>query len=835
MAGRRRRHGRRAATRRAGAAAWAMALACGAAAAWLAWQHPSQPLAMAAAAAGLALVCARWPLAALALPLAGLGLLSFAPWTGWTLVEEFDIALLAALGGGWVGIGLADRRRQPSEEADGTARVWWLLALLVAALTAWSVQRGLADAGAWPLPWSEQLWWQGWREPANSLRAAKGFALALLSWPLWQAQQARWPQAASRALAGGLLASLAAVSLVATWERWAWPGLTNFSTDYRTTALFWEMHIGGAALDAFLALTLPFALHGLRQARGRAAWLLAAAIATVAGYAVLTTFSRGLYLALPVALLLWAWAVGRAAPELDAGAGVGAVAASAAHRRRDAVASVGWWLIFMAGGWWVFEAGGYRGLLAWWGLFALWVLGRSMVPLPAQAFTARRLGLQVGMAALLGLLASGLALALPQAMKAPYLLYALIAAGGALAVARPGRLPWSWWAAWAALVPAAVAVAWHWGDDPATRWLAAPPALLLAMFAAWQATRDAARLRASLARRPTGSRAMALSLAAMALGALLIGTLAGGAYLGDRMARTGQDWQDRLAHWARSASLVRPGAESVLGIGSGRFAARFALSGESTDQTGDYRWQPDPRGGGRLVLTAGQHVLGFGELFRMSQRLAPVGDGPLTLRWSARGDPSTRLHVEICQKHLLYDDGCRTAQVALGAATGADGAAIGEVQLSGPALPRAPVFSVAVDSRGARVEIDRLSLVDAAGRELLVNGGFDRGLWRWLPSSDRHHLPWHAKNLALQVFVEQGWAGLAGLTTLFLFAVARLTLGRARHHRLAAPLLAGLAAMLVVGLFDSVLDNPRIAWLWFLLLGVAATLRWRPGQGARPA
>ncbi len=70
---------------------------------------------------------------------------------------------------------------------------------------------------------------------------------------------------------------LGTVSLAAIWERMAFPGLLNFSADYRTTALFWEMHVGGAALDGFLVLTLPFAvllmLRSKRHRTARACWL----------------------------------------------------------------------------------------------------------------------------------------------------------------------------------------------------------------------------------------------------------------------------------------------------------------------------------------------------------------------------------------------------------------------------------------------------------------------------------------------------------------------------------------------------------------------------------
>ena len=44
---------------------------------------------------------------------------------------------------------------------------------------------------------------------------------------------------------------LAGAALATVWERTAFTGLLNFSSDYRATALFWEMHVGGTALDGF--------------------------------------------------------------------------------------------------------------------------------------------------------------------------------------------------------------------------------------------------------------------------------------------------------------------------------------------------------------------------------------------------------------------------------------------------------------------------------------------------------------------------------------------------------------------------------------------------------
>jgi hypothetical protein len=64
------------------------------------------------------------------------------------------------------------------------------------------------------------------------------------------------------------------------------------------------MHVGGAAIDFYLVLGMPFALRALLLAPTRFHWLAAAALIIVVTYVCLTTFSRGLYLALIISLLV---------------------------------------------------------------------------------------------------------------------------------------------------------------------------------------------------------------------------------------------------------------------------------------------------------------------------------------------------------------------------------------------------------------------------------------------------------------------------------------------------------------------------------------------------
>src|SRR5690606_32564334 len=126
------------------------------------------------------------------------------------------------------------------------------------------------------------------------MRVAKSSLYALLLVPLLRRELDR--PGAHECFAVGMVAGAIVVSLAAVWERVAYPGLLNFTDVYRTTALFWEMHVGGAAIDAYLALATPFVAWALWRARTRWQWALAALLALVWVYVCLTTFARGVYL-----------------------------------------------------------------------------------------------------------------------------------------------------------------------------------------------------------------------------------------------------------------------------------------------------------------------------------------------------------------------------------------------------------------------------------------------------------------------------------------------------------------------------------------------------------
>jgi hypothetical protein len=788
-------------------------LGCTGLAAWLALHHPLSPLLALAGVVVLAAAQAAWPpLWLIALP-ALLPWLGLGAWTGWLVAEEMDLAILAVAAGAYLRWAVRPGPRLRASRDSRRMRAWgqlllalWTASVLVALL------RGVHDAGGWSFGW-----WQGLREPLNALRLAKPTLAALLLLPLWWRLQQRPGQRCAEQLGLGLALALAGISLWCLWERWAFPGLLNMATDYRTTGPFWETQVGGAALDVSLALTLPFALQRLLAARRLAALAGAGLVVLLGVHAGLTTFSRIVYLALPLgALLLW-WLQRRQdaalprPPDLSAPAsatpvlllclGIGALGA------------------------WMFPTAGYRGMLA---LLASALLLLLLVPRSAGQPGRRWAG-----ACGLGLGASALVLALALNLpKGVYLAHGVFTLATAALLLSPLTGPLAWLAAAAGFLvqlgcTAAVAVVW--GGAAAGP---AAGAAALTLAAAW-----ALLGRRALPPWPRDLRWLAGTGAALLAVLFGVTVFSAGDYMANRLGQASQDRADRWEHFRDGLALNRGGAALWLGQGLGRYAELYALYNRPETRPGDVRLV-EADGVPMMRLVAGHRHLGHSELLRLSQRVpAPTATG-LVATLQLRTAAPVVLRAEVCTKHLLYDQACRVIVTSIKNG-GPDWQTVRLVlpdtgPLQPSLLPAPKVFSVASETPGQPLDLRAATLTDASGRQLLQNPDFAAGGARWFITSDRNHLPWHAKNLVVHLLVEQGLLGLLALVALTLAALWA-TLGPLRLHPMAPPLAAALVGCWVVGAVDSVLNMPRVATWLLLLTGMALSLhlpsRQRPRSG----
>ena len=799
-------------------------LASAGAGGWLALHHPLAPaLAMTGVLLLAAAQAACAPLWLVALP-ALLPWLGLAPWTGWLMAEEMDLAVLAVAAGAYLRWAAWPGPRVRASRGSRLMRAWGLLLLgLWTASVLVAMQRGAVDAGGWSAGW-----WQGYREPLNALRLAKPTLAVWLLLPLWWQVQQRPGCRAADHLTRGLAMSLAGTTVWCLWERQAYPGLLNFATDYRTTGPFWEMHVGGAALDVWLALTLPFALRLWWTARSPGSWAGAAVIVLGGVYAGLTTFSRIVYVALPVGVGLMLWLRHRQAPTAPAGpgraaglpvaAGTGTGSGTGSDTGTPPAAGLAPALLLCAGvgllAFWLFPSAGYRGLLA--------LLGNALVLLLLAPPSARQPGRLWAGALLVGVALGGaVAMLAPQFNKGGYWAFgaATLATAALVLAQRRWPHPLLWMLAGAGFLvqlACTVVVAVGWGGAPA--WVAST---LSAAFLALAWVLLGLRPQPPW---PPGARWFGGTALGLVLVMAGLAVFEGGNYMASRLDQSAGDREGRWAHWRDGLALQSGGAARWLGQGLGRFAAVYALQRPPANRPGDIRLMAVDGGPAMRLVAAGQAV-GHSQLLRLSQRIARPPGLALTAELQVRTASPVQLHAEVCLKHLLYDDACRRG--ALATPAGNTGWQTLRVDLpAGPVpvddwfAPRFTVFSLAIENAQGLADVRSVALTDAAGRSYLHNGQFADGGARWFSSSDRNHLPWHAKNMAVHLLFEQGVLGLAAFLALSLAALASLA-GPLRRHPLAPALAAALVGCWVVGAVDSVLDMPRVA-TWLLLLTAMA-------------
>ena len=824
----------------AGLALWAgshplaPAWACGAAAA--AWIM----LALLNPAAALAGAAALWPV------------IDLTQWTGRIHLTESDALVLATLAGlgvrealrGWVelpgdgagGGGSHSDARATAAQTQTARENGWGLGLaglvlfgLLAITVAVSAGRGLmAPAAPGAAARFTTDWLAGLDTPLNALRLAKPYAFALLLIPFLQRALTCDGERVTRALVSGMALGLGTCSLAALWERVAYPGLTNFSADYRTTALFWEMNVGGAALDGWIALTVPFAVALAARAHSRSGAALAAMLGSLGAYAALTTFSRGLYAAVGASLLVLLATRIAGARAREAGpdrqtapsdrpvpdprttpSDKPGLSARALEFAFAACALTGLPLAF--------QGGGYRGAGALMGFaIAAFVCG----PVAAGLGAARTF------AALL--LASGASAALIAAAdligKGPYLAFG--AAFTATLALIHARMPIS---ADARRFPAAVLamvtgmlaanVGAHWGGASALAGAAAGALLIGVPLLAQCFTRS--RLWRTDSRSSAG---LAIILVAGGLGAATLGSY----YANARFSTVDSDLRGRQAHWADSMSLARTPTQKLLGIGMGRYPQDYFWTLPQREFPGTLALARE--GDNRFLRLGGpRYSISFGDMFRVSQRVATDARAPFRFSLRVRTPADVGLHLEVCRKHLLYASDCSIAHRDLKGSP--DWQALELPEREGPMspfslwyAPRLAFFSVGLLGAG-NVEVDDLRVLDADGRSLLANGDFSGGIDRWFFTSDRHHLPWHAKSMFVHLYVEQGLAGLLAVGLAIVAACVRLARAASRGHPFAPVALASIVGFVVVGVFDSLLDAPRIALPFLLLLWLGLVAR----------
>ena len=327
----------------------------------------------------------------------------------------------------------------------------------------------------------------------------------------------------------------------------------------------------------------------------------------------------------------------------------------------------------------------------------------------------------------------------------------------------------------------------------------------------------------------------ALPVATFAVGSMtmLAAAAFGGSYMKDRVEVAQRDSATRIEHWGDSLGFAGHSlVERLFGIGVGRYPEAYLWNHVADSKLPTYRYHHD---GGRTYVR-----LGGGALYmNQAVTIAPFTQYQLSLDLRADSANAGRVDVYVCEKWLLYSRDCqsvsfkptsnqanwehRTIKLVSGP--------LGE----GAPWNRAPVrISLANGAPGSEVDVGHVSLTDPQGHELLRNGDFRDGGDYWLFTAD-DHLPWHAKNIAVHIRVEQGWLGIGCSLILLVLVIRRSLPGLRRGDLHAGALTAALIGALIVGMVDSVVDFPRLTLLMILISAAAVAASTAGARHARPS
>lgn len=288
-----------------------------------------------------------------------------------------------------------------------------------------------------------------------------------------------------------------------------------------------------------------------------------------------------------------------------------------------------------------------------------------------------------------------------------------------------------------------------------------------------------------------------------------------GKFSQSRLATIKQDLLTRTAHWADALHIFQTRNAQVFGVGFGTFPSAYFWGSEESSRPSTYAFITQK---GNTFLR-----LGSGETLYFEQPVGVLPNQQYTLSMDLRSNANNAvLTVPVCEKALLYSFTCAWTSIQIKAPPGQWKHYESDLQTKnfGPPnslFPRPVKLSMFNGRANTLVEIDNVSLHDSTGINLVRNGDFSEGMHHWFFSTDSH-LPWHIKNLYIHVLFEQGWFGFICFMGLIAHALVKWLQRAWDNDPLSLTIFTSLMAFLIVGVVDSLIDETRLGFLFYLLL-----------------
>ncbi|MDP2902545.1 MAG: hypothetical protein Q8N96_05500 [Methylovulum sp.] len=302
-----------------------------------------------------------------------------------------------------------------------------------------------------------------------------------------------------------------------------------------------------------------------------------------------------------------------------------------------------------------------------------------------------------------------------------------------------------------------------------------------------------------------------------------------GGYIGQRFSTLQDSFDQRLTHWENTLNISKEGIiPFIFGNGKGSYPNHY-FSYDITGLTMARFWLMDEK-----LADKRTHFLRFSPsdkqgTLNVIQRFPANQTGNYKVKITLRtpSEKPQKLLVEFCNKNILrFQDECQW----LGFSTQKN--TTNQWQTITHGLPSdnftKQLFSsiTPVDinllNRGLSetLDIGQVEIFAPDGKQLIKNTTFNNGFDHWFFSSG-NHLAWHVKNLWISAFFEGGLIELSLITLLLIYLMKHLFKQALQGNHYALAMLAAITGIMIVGIFGSIFDDPRISWLFYLMVWLA--------------
>jgi hypothetical protein len=687
-----------------------------------------------------------------------LPMLYLAPFSGRLFFDEFDLLIIVTIAGYlWKG-----KKAPKSSMAIGNGGK--ILLFFFCIVYAIAVIRGL-------LPFSEinKNSFASYYSNLNSLRIGKGFFWAICLLPIWNYSEVSIPDKIQQFFTGGVALGSIGVFLAVLWERGfihdifyaedssqLLSNLLNFHTDYRATGLFAEMHTGDTATDGYLILALPLTAYFLFLQKNKTQFSIGLISLLGTIYSIFVTFSRGLYLGMGVIAL------------------IGPLMALVTHRKKLNSATVGISILFgpviVYLSFIVFKNGGLLSLIGGLILFLSGIMLTDLVKNYSRLIFFPISGL--------------IALVSIYCLK-----YGMLSSK------------------------------WNEIDFSATLQLTA---LSTVVFTAIGVIYNKIWGGHSSFRQRSFIASLSCVLIILTIPSLF------GSRMNARFETVNADFRGRIAHWQNAINIMDDDLMTTLfGQGIGTFPITYYWVTQQAKDVGGYSFIQKNQN--TYVAFAGSSDV------KLSQRIGLSPNNLYKLSVDVRTlDPEAMLQIRICHRQLInpteWNPTCWLINEKIKNNNGqwqslnynVPSKNLGSLKsyLQAPLVitfenRREYEFNL---KKQTLLDIDNLSIKSPEEEELIKNGDFEKGIDHWYAYYDFNHLPWHIKNLWVSVYFDSGIIGLVMFVLLIGYSLTNMFKQYLDKKYFSFACLLGVIGFLCVGCFGTMIDGPRISFLFYFII-----------------